>query len=154
MYSGDTVQILVSPAPAGGSIGWFDPFFEACEALGCRIDYLATHDYPEYYPGTVDNVMNKLERLYERYGKKIWLTEFALCCTRDEEAVVQFVQEIVPRLEEADYIYKYSWFITRYNEDQVTLTGGRDDWYLDSVNSLLVGDSQELSRVGKLYNNL
>ena len=98
--------------------------------------------------------MNKLERLYERYGKKIWLTEFALCCTRDEEAVIQFVQEIIPRLEEADYIYKYSWFITRYNEDQVTLNGGRDDWYLDSVNSLLVGDSQELSRVGKLYNNL
>ena len=81
----------MSPAPAGGSTGWFDPFFEACEALGCRIDYLATHDYPADYPGNVDEVMNRLELLHKRYGKKIWLTEFAVCCTRDEAAVIEFV---------------------------------------------------------------
>ena len=36
--------------------------------------------------------MNKLEDLYHRYGKKIWLTEFAVCCTRDEEDVINFVK--------------------------------------------------------------
>ena len=81
-------QILVSPAPAGGNTNWFDPFFEvskykvfgnfthsfikwdslklydkqACELLGCRIDYLGTHDYE----GNVDHVMNRLEMLYQR----------------------------------------------------------------------------------------
>ena len=56
------VKILISPAPAGGNTNWFDPFFDACESLGCRIDYLATHDYD----GHVDRVMNKLEDLYNR----------------------------------------------------------------------------------------
>ena len=72
---------------------------QACEELGCRIDYLATHDYE----GNANHVMNRLEMLYNRwadwwftrfhkkrfwwrsynrYGKKIWLTEFAKCCTR------------------------------------------------------------------------
>ena len=44
-----------------------------------------------------------------RYGKKIWLTEFAKCCTHDEDEIMDFVKEIIPRLEEADYIYRYSW---------------------------------------------
>ena len=103
-----TAQTLVSPAPAGGNTNWFDPFFEACEALGCRIDYLATHDYD----GNADHVMNRLKMLHQRllafqtfelefflfrYGKKIWLTEFAKCCTHDEEEVIDFMKVIDQR---------------------------------------------------------
>ena len=55
-------QILVSPAPAGGNLNWFDGFFSACESLGCRIDYLATNNYH----GEVDLVMEELENLYQR----------------------------------------------------------------------------------------
>jgi len=142
MYPGKT---LVSPAPAGGNTNWFDPFFEACELLGCRIDYLATHDYA----GNADAVMNRLKMLHQRYGKKIWLTEFAKCCTHDENEVIDFVKEIIPRLEAANYVYRYSWFITRYNEKNRT-----GDWYLDSINSLFEKDSSELSEVGRLYNML
>jgi len=138
-------KTLVSPAPAGGNTNWFDPFFEACEALGCRIDYLATHDYD----GNADHVMNRLEMLHQRYGKKIWLTEFAKCCTHDQNEVIDFVKEIIPRLEAADYVYRYSWFITRFNEKNRT-----GDWYVDSINSLFLQDSLELSPVGKLYNSL
>ena len=58
-------------------------------------------------------------------------------------------QEIVPRLEAADYVYKYSWFITRYNEKNAT-----GDWYLDPVNKLLETDSSSLSKVGEMYNSL
>ena len=69
--------------------------------------------------------------------------------------ILIFLQNIVPRLEAADFVYKYSWFITRYIEDIVlTEHKDEDDWYLDSVNSLFVGETQELSRVGNLYNNL
>ena len=35
---------------------------QACEELGCRIDYLATHDYE----GKANHVMNRLEMLYNR----------------------------------------------------------------------------------------
>ena len=58
-------------------------------------------------------------------------------------------QEIIPRLEAANYVYRYSWFITRYNEKNFT-----GSWYLDSVNGLLEKDSSELSAVGQLYNSL
>ena len=100
-------QVLVSPAPAGGrNTAWFDPFFAACEELGCRIDYLATHNYQ----GEVEEVMADLEFLYNRlintttesllsarvdisrYGRKIWLTEFAVCCTHDQSKVTEFVK--------------------------------------------------------------
>ena len=40
---------LVSPATAGNGIKWFDAFFASCKKLygpeGCRISYLAAHDY-------------------------------------------------------------------------------------------------------------
>ena len=56
-------KILVSPSAAGGkSDEWFEAFFDACESLGCRIDYLATHDYH----GEADTVMDRLEDLYNR----------------------------------------------------------------------------------------
>ena len=59
----DLNQILVSPSAAGGGDEeWFERFFAECEILGCRIDYLATHDYH----GETDLVMNRLEELYNR----------------------------------------------------------------------------------------
>ena len=70
-----------------------------------------------------------------------------------------YFQAIIPRLEAADYVYRYSWFITRYNDKyvQAVNVGGnntKDDWYLDKVNALFIQDSTELSSVGILYNEL
>lgn len=146
-------KTLVSPAPAGGNTNWFDQFFAECEVLGCRIDYLATHDYT----GHADQVMNHLKDLYQRYGKKIWLTEFAKCCTNKRHQVVTFVEDIIPLLEAADYVWRYSWFITRYNPNNECPDGmkGAGDWCLDSVNALLEDEDQsKLSPVGKAYNTI
>merc|ERR1719370_2756948 len=120
-------------------------FFEFCEVLNCRIDYLATHDYA----GKANQVMNRLEMLYNRYGRKIWLTEFAKCCTRGQGEVETFVKAIIPRLEAAEYVYRYSWFITRYNDKYShgwnTSQASTNDWYLDKVNALFEEGSTELS---------
>ena len=40
---------------------------QACEELGCQIDYLATHDYE----GKANKVMNRLEMLYNRRGQDL-----------------------------------------------------------------------------------
>ena len=68
---------LVSPATAGNGIPWFDQFFGNCTQLygkkGCRIDYLAAHDYSCHPPTTLSYV----KALHERYGYKVWLTEFS-----------------------------------------------------------------------------
>jgi hypothetical protein len=69
------------------------------------------------------------------------------------------IQAIIPRLEEAEYVYKYSWFITRWNK-RSTLNASdfrmedEEDWYLDPVNALMLVDSAELSPIGMLYNEL
>lgn len=99
---------LVSPSAAAcGSkcrtkeIEWFDKFFELCK--GCRVDYLATHTYW----CNAKKVMRYLKGLYERYGRKIWLTEFACSKTTYEMEQLDFMQQLLPELEAADYIFRY-----------------------------------------------
>jgi len=152
-------KILVSPCASAAhkedAIAWFDQFFDICSELGCRIDYLATHDYS----GNVDMVMDALYNLYQRFGRKVWLTEFARSNTKNEDVVLKYMQEILPRLEEADYIWKYAWYVARYADDakEVGKNGsylqGNGDWYVDKINSLLEvnADTPILTKVGKFY---
>ena len=58
-------------------------------------------------------------------------------------------KDIIPRLEAADYIFRYSWFISRYNEKDQD-----GDWYVDTKNGLLKENSTELTEVGRIYNSL
>lgn len=57
---------LVSPATSGDGVPWFDQFFGNCTLLygkkGCRIDYLAAHDYS----CTPNSTLSYLELLYKR----------------------------------------------------------------------------------------
>ena len=59
------------------------------------------------------------------------------------------VKGIIPRLEAADFIHRYAWFITRGNDK------GDDGWYRDKdINDLFLENSAGLSEVGKLYDML
>ena len=40
---------------------------------GCKIDYIATH----CYSCTPSKTLAYLKEIYDRYGKKVWLTEFS-----------------------------------------------------------------------------
>jgi len=56
-------KTLVSPcASPPATEEWFDEFFEICDALGCRVDYLATHSYT----GNAQHDKEFLSSLYER----------------------------------------------------------------------------------------
>ena len=56
-------KILVSPsASPPNTEEWFDAFFEVCEVLGCRVDYLATHSYS----GNPEHDINYINGLYQR----------------------------------------------------------------------------------------
>lgn len=68
---------------------------EECELLDCRIDYIATHMY--FRPGEEKGVMNELKAYSERYGgRKIWLTEFAVRNTKNEEEIIQSIEKFLP----------------------------------------------------------
>ena len=48
---------------------------------------------------------------YFRYGKKIWLTEFAKARTNNISIAEEHVTRYVRRLEESDFIYRYTYFV-------------------------------------------
>ena len=99
--------------------------------------------------------MGHLEELYNRYGLKIWLTEFAVCCTHDQSDVINFAKEIIPKLEAADFVHRYSWFSTRIHQKNLLRSDSNEDWFLDpDINSLFVNETGELSEIGKLYDLL
>jgi len=141
-------RVLVAPSTAGtNATGWFDAFMEACKGLGgCRFDYLATHHYKVE---SAEKTMKTLKDYSDRYDKKpIWLTEFAVWKTHDEDKIINYIKDLLPQLENADFIYRYSWFVSRYDEDKDL---GKVFW-VSPVNSLLEQNSSRLSRVGKAYN--
>ena len=108
---------LVSPAAApcgsgppkglSNAIPWFDEFFKLCK--NCRVDYLATH----HYACNAGSTMKYLKQLYDRYGKKIWLTEFSCPRTTSVTKILNYMKAILPQLEKANYVYRYSWLTHR-----------------------------------------
>ena len=141
-------KVIVSPATGNVDTEWMDEFMSECDKLNCRIDYLATH----LYKGTVDERMKKLKDYSQRYGgKQIWYTEFAVAMEENESKIVEFVEEMLPRLEFAGFIFRYSWYYTRYYEHHDHENDYPYFW-LDSYNSLLQLNSSELTPVGVAYN--
>lgn len=99
---------LVSPSAANcGShcitkdpFEWFDKFFKLCK--DCRVDYLSTHAYW----CDVDKIMGYLKDLYDKYKRKIWLTEFACAKTTSEDVQLNFMKKLLPKLEAAPFVDK------------------------------------------------
>ena len=131
----------VSPAAAPGSIDptqWFADFFASCH--GCQVDYLATHAYW----CDAHQTMNYLQGLYNRFHKKIWLTEFACQWTHSADEQLRFMKQILPMLEAADYVDRYSWFILRIKAESGFVTKSA---------SLVEPYSSQMTPLGRYYND-
>ena len=97
--------------------------------------------------------MAQLEAYSNRYGKKLWLTEFAFTKTKNETEVVEFIQEILPMLECANFIERYSWWISRYYDDADMQSTWNQWFWISHANSLLdvSGNSSALTVAGLAY---
>ncbi|XP_052214587.1 uncharacterized protein LOC127833397 isoform X2 [Dreissena polymorpha] len=131
---------LVAPVPALPNFQWLDQFFAACH--GCRIDYVAAHTYN----CRAEEVIGYLKSLYNRYHKKVWLTEFACAHTGDMNVQLNFIKSVLPQLEAADFVYRYSWFAGRIRHYNPT-------GFVRQSASLLHSDSSTLTTLGQFYNN-
>jgi hypothetical protein len=62
------------------------------------------------------------------------------------------MKNVLPMLEAADSVWKYSWFVSRFKADMYE--ADNLEWYLDKVNSLLEMDTEipTLTPLGKYYN--
>ncbi|MCH2206186.1 MAG: glycoside hydrolase family protein [Lentisphaerales bacterium] len=102
---------------------WMNDFMKEADSRGYRIDYIATH----WYGGCdVKKFKEKMRRIYEKYGRRpLLITEFAVADWRAKNVtknrhpkakVLEFMKEVLPWLEEQDWIAGYSWFSFRRNE--------------------------------------
>ncbi|KAK6174212.1 hypothetical protein SNE40_017531 [Patella caerulea] len=119
-------------------IGWYEKFFKACQ--NCRVNRIAVHAYHcEPY-----KIMQSLEKISRHFGgKKLWLTEFACETSYNIDDNIRFMQTLVPLLEKAWFIERYSWYCSR-----MRYSDKNHNW------NLLNMDSPTLSRIGKAYNNI
>ena len=87
---------------------YLDSFFVACQ--DCKVDYIAVHCYMCYSGALIDYLEG-----FKKYGKKIWLTEFACWeqSSNDLEMQKSLMIGALDYLDNDTMIYRYSWFIGR-----------------------------------------
>ncbi|MFE9250617.1 sigma-70 family RNA polymerase sigma factor [Streptomyces sp. NPDC007088] len=116
-----TGKVLGSPAVAyGGDTagGWLDRFMTGAAARGYRVDFVALHWYGgDFRTGpAVEQLRSYLEAVHRKYGKPVWLTEYALTDfshgTRFPSAEQQaaFVTASTRMLDSLPYVRRYAWF--------------------------------------------
>ncbi|SOD62285.1 Glycosyl hydrolase catalytic core [Streptomyces zhaozhouensis] len=112
---------LGAPAVAyGGDTpgGWLDRFMTGAEERGLRVDFVPVHWYgSDFGPDAVEHLRGYLQAVADRYGKPVWLTEYALIDFTGptprypgEQEQADFVRNSTAMLEEQPYVERYAWF--------------------------------------------
>jgi hypothetical protein len=117
---------LGSPAPATDALdegGWLDTFMDGANANGYRVDFICLHWYGgQNWNYNVDQNVQMLKAYlqgsYNKYGKPIWLTEFAMINWTQWptinypswEVQTEFVTKSVEMLESLDFVERYAWY--------------------------------------------
>ncbi len=109
----------VNDDTAQGTQGtWMRDFMKEADKKGYRVDYIGVHSYG----GTDPKLFKaKMKRIYEKYGKRpLLITEFAPADWKTggdikkhkhkPEAVLAFMKDVLPWMEQQDWIAGYSWF--------------------------------------------
>lgn len=102
------------------------------------------------YVGTDDNsFIQTLQNLYNKYHLPIWITEFATADWNattpganaySPEQVLAFMQRLLPKLEQLEFVKRYSWFSGDPKSAQM--------W-----SSALIDVNGNLTELGKWYAN-
>jgi hypothetical protein len=118
---------IVGPAMTWGTMAgyadpvtWLDAFYAAYEAANAnrkpQIDYLAFH----WYDYGLASQLNALDK----YGKSIWVTEFANWHSQKDGAQIDTLAlqeaqmtEMVATCESRSDVFRYAWFTGRLNPD-------------------------------------
>jgi hypothetical protein len=137
---------LGSPAADWPTRQWIYDFLDSCKLQNKRVDFICVH----MYIGTDDNgFIQTLQNLYNKYHLPIWITEFA---TADwnattpaanpytPEQVLAFMQRLLPKLEQLDFVKRYSCFSGDPKSAQM--------W-----SSALIDVNGNLTELGKWYAN-
>ena len=140
--------------------GWFGKYNQLMAQEKYNDEFTAVHFYFDY-PG--DWVLDIFKRIHEATGKKLWITEWGVAQWSqvqdfdwvggpDEgnwqrELITKFVKEILPILDETDYIERYAWFpFDGSNTDK--FGNGAGGLFFNTESDSLY---KQLTSVGKAY---
>lgn len=115
---------LGSPACIKPTSPWLDEFMAGAKRSGLRVDFVTMHCYA--WPNAED-FLNKVTMLYEKYGKPIWVTEYAVAdwsatATRPSRysgpQIRDFMRATVEGMRAMPYVERFAWK-TRIPSDPV-----------------------------------
>lgn len=98
----------VSNAAAPQGVAWLTDFIAACKT--CTIDFAVVHWYDSF--SNVEYFKQFLTDAHEKTGKPVWLTEFG-CNDGSDEDISGFLSEVLPWMDEQDWIERYSYFMAK-----------------------------------------
>ena len=136
---------LGSPAVVGtDKEKWLEEFMKQVEEKDYRVDYICVHNYGG---GNAETFKQNMFDTYVKYQRPLLITEFAVADwnakttaeNRHSPAkVLEFMKEVLPWLENTDYIYGYSWFAFPTDSPQ-------------GCSSALFDQTGKLTQLGKFY---
>jgi len=95
---------------------WMIAFMDGVKQRGLRVDYVCVHSYGG---PNADALVQRLEKVHAMFNRPIWITEFAVgdwkAKSADQnqhkpETVLQFMEQVLPRLDRLDFVERYAWF--------------------------------------------
>jgi hypothetical protein len=107
---------LGSPACIHPDNDWMKSFMKGVKERSLRVDFVTVHSYGGL---NAEALMKQLEAVHNLFGLPIWVTEFAVGDWKAKtiaenhyrpEQIVKFMEEILPRLDQCDFVERYAWF--------------------------------------------
>lgn len=108
---------LSSPATTrDGTLGeqsWLSRFMEEADQLGYRVDFVAVHYYAT--DPDINAFRDFLNAVHTRYGRPIWVTEWALADWERPDRFTQALQQVffeqaVQMLDDLPFVERHAWF--------------------------------------------
>ena len=137
---------LGSPGCVHPDNDWMKEFMKKADERKLQVDFVAVHDYGGPNPQTL---VNKLKRVYEMYGRPVWITEFGVGDWQAKsvqehrhgpEKVLEFMQGVLPELDKLNFVEKYAW-----------VPAQKDNKHLGT--SALFHEDGTLTALGRFYAN-
>lgn len=111
---------ISTPAAEHAMGSWISRFLQIAQRRRLKMSFMAVHLYGGTDP---QRFLARLDAIHARFGMPIWLTEFGVADwdaapwrrqstvnRYSEEAVLQFMKEVLPELERRPYVIRYAWF--------------------------------------------